>query len=458
MGSSEEAPAALVPAYELGEHANVPVVLWEGGTRLLTHERSRPGRVLLRWGPRMDVVFEQDEVDEGSSSGSSSAEDIETFLRSQDNDVQVELAELGVTPGLSMTRTFPAAGLLTSVQVGDASQVTSLRFHLVNFPQLELLPHVLDEGSPYSRRGRLEFEGGGWRVRLDQRREIKQLRGEVREVGGYAITHVGAIDRTDGAAFPNGDVKDVLRALQILFSFARGAWTSPMLPVGYNGRDERVWFQWLAMHVSAGEQSWSWLDKFHPESLREVGARFLELWPNPVWRDALPKAVNFLLEANRQGGSAPSFLEVRYTWAQAGLEGLALAILREDPVTSSDTPAWAHGSGAAEKNIRALLEWVEVTDIPEQLTALRSRAKQMKWPDAAPALPWMRNKVIHPKPAKPGDPTNEEELEGVLLATWLIELVLLRRLGYTGEYAPRLVLGRWQGSTIAVPWARTTDS
>lgn len=103
----------------------------------------------------------------------------------------------------------------------------------------------------------------------------------------------------------------------------------------------------------------------------------------------MPRAVIYYLEANRQGCDAPSFLEVKYTMAQAGLELLAWAILNEDPITAAESGPWHRGKGAAAKNVRELLIWAGIpSGVPAELPELTQELRAHEgWKDAAHLVP-----------------------------------------------------------------------
>lgn len=141
--------------------------------------------------------------------------------------------------------------------------------------------------------------------------------------------------------------------------------------------------------------------------------------------------------------------------AQAALELLAWTILEEDPITKTESGPWRRDRGSAAKNIRELLTWAGIPSaVPAQLPDLAQvlRAKE-QWQDAVPLVPWLRNQVVHPmlRNGRFG-PTHEVVLAGWKLACWYLELVLLRRLGYTGRISNRLETNNWVGQTVPVPW------
>jgi hypothetical protein len=104
------------------------------------------------------------------------------------------------------------------------------------------------------------------------------------------------------------------------------------------------------------------------------------------------------------------------------------------------------------------MHWAGVpVDLPADFTALAARHRSFGPPDSAgPELVFdIRNRVVHPpkRLTDPEWPTSDELFEGWQLATWYLELAILRVLGYSGEYATRLQLGGWEGQTEPVPWS-----
>ncbi len=56
-------------------------------------------------------------------------------------------------------------------------------------------------------------------------------------------------------------------------------------------------------------------------------------------------------------------------------------------------------------------------------------------------------------PAWPSHSAIVEVSTPAWLACWYVELVLLRRLGYTGRISNRLEPDHWVGQTVPAPWA-----
>lgn len=194
---------------------------------------------------------------------------------------------------------------------GDDEQVQRVRFHLTNFPDV-LLPGLLGAPDGAWRRGTLTVGGGPWTLRLDTRRETREIVKRLKTQGVYAVTHIGELSRADSGPFGAGELQEALTCIHFLFSFARSAWTAPMLPVGFDQSGVPVWWQAGACWCTAGlGRGVTWLDRHDGAGLGEVAHLRLELWQDTLWRQVLRRVVIYYVEANRQGHGAPSFLEVK---------------------------------------------------------------------------------------------------------------------------------------------------
>lgn len=73
--------------------------------------------------------------------------------------------------------------------------------------------------------------------------------------------------------------------------------------------------------------------------------------------------------------------------------------------------------------------------------------------DGLAAIAKVRNNFIHPNPTRqPFD--YQARIQAWLMGQWLLELLILNKVGYSGTYASRLVEGRWVGSVEDVPWVK----
>jgi hypothetical protein len=109
-------------------------------------------------------------------------------------------------------------------------------------------------------------------------------------------------------------------------------------------------------------------------------------------------------------------------------------------------------------SVRLLLQWADIpVALPDHFGALAGRRARIGQPDwAAPELVFnVRNALVHPpkKIEEPEWPDDEELFEAWQLATWSLELAIVRLLGYDGTYTSRLRLNQPDvGNDEPVPW------
>lgn len=247
----------------------------------------------------------------------------------------------------------------------------------------------------------------------------------------------------------NADAVGQLRGrLFLLLSFIAGREIGVGPICGVNGTDV-VYAEWGAPRVRYEPPGLRWCSHhlFAP-ALDSIAVGYAALDREPGLQAVIDRGINFLLTA---GGS--EVLDVRVPMACAGLELVAWGtLLRRTDMTPS---GFKQSKGTVA---RALLEWAHIPiDLPDHFTALRSRSTRL--PEDRRSGPHtlfnLRNALVHPPKDidDPDWPRADELLEAWQLATWYLELVILRVLGYGREVQSRLVLGQWEGTVEPVPWA-----
>ena len=135
---------------------------------------------------------------------------------------------------------------------------------------------------------------------------------------------------------------------------------------------------------------------------------------------------------------------------------LAWAILQHHGWLTSDVINQRDLNAAAK--VRLLLGWAGVsTMLPaDGFDALKARSRGLPKDWGGPEILFnVRNKLVHPPKKLAGAewPSSGEMVESWRLAGCYLELVVLRVLGYEGEYWSRLRrLDRYGADVEAVPW------
>ena len=352
--------------------------------------------------------------------------------------------EIMLTPTCSgITVTPPTADIVRAV------------FHILNFPAFHGPGdyHLVTGNAPHEKHamcGRVLLQADGWRIVIAATDKTKQLDGALKKQGGYVITHMGSIEREDGAEFSNDQLEKILESVRHLLSFALGRWVGVALPIGFNSQNETVFEQWGTPLVACDQWggALSWFDAPHAEMLSQVFPGFYAGWCDPLWGKALRSVLYWYVAANeQQGGIRP---DEGLILAQTALETLAWTYCVADRKILSKKDFEPEGLPAAERiRLCAGHLWIPIP-IPAHMSALLSQ-KKYKLKDAADAVTWVRNKLVHPQKAVVLG--LQQYLDAWTLAMWLIEMLLLRLCGHDGDYADRRVRPHVPGQVDRVPWA-----
>ena len=101
-----------------------------------------------------------------------------------------------------------------------------------------------------------------------------ELEKVLRNDGGYAVTHRGMVQRTDGEGFSKDDAHIFLRGLEHFLSFVCGSQCGATNAVGFDAEGNESWKQWGSYHVSEWKKRLCWSDVTIRSSLPEVFERF----------------------------------------------------------------------------------------------------------------------------------------------------------------------------------------
>jgi hypothetical protein len=334
------------------------------------------------------------------------------------------------------------------VQGQENQQLASLLFHVINFPRFfgsgpdsQDIRHATSQ-SGWRLLGRVILGDALWLIELQEMPETQSVTEKLKETSGYGITHVGQIKRQDSAPFTSKEANNVLQDLHNFPGFANGAWSPPVLVVGFDAAGRRVYEQWGIRICTPWEVHRRWLDVHHGEFLRILYPGFCSLLNDPAMGRAVRAALYWYLRSNRGGEGAG--IDSGIILSQAGLEELTAAYLEANGVPLAT-------ESRAANNLRETLSRLGIpTKIPDVLKILTDGKAQGGWDDGPQALTRVRNELTHPKnrlPFKVGNAVYETWN----LSQWYIELIILKLAGYSGEYSNRLA-ARWVGQVEAVPW------
>lgn len=430
--------------------ANEDIILYQGEMKLQINERLNQGegKISFAWFPVFQVKFKF-EILEGFFSESIF---FSAFL-STGLFESIQVSVLGPTI-FSFSKSGiqgSAEGRLPSLKIQheNPESTSIIYFHIANFRLTEKQTVIHQDG---------------WIFSLFRVEENQKIRKSLSESSGYAVTHIGKIEREGQLKLNEDEASDMLKAIDLFMSFYRGLWSSSLLKIGCTYEDSATFLDWDVSGVKIdsyrGRESnvFSWSDNLLG------GNAFIELFSGfyPKWKDdldSLESIINWYVEANKcSGGIAGSII-----LAVSALETLSwLALVGGGIVAKKDFANKSNNEyNSTSKKINKLLkEFCIPQDIPDCLCNLLLFEKSLQHSrnNGAYAIVEMRNNIVH------GAPENREKFKGVErempmafeeareLSLLYLELCILYMSDYDGIYQNRIFSRRFLGGPDFVPW------
>ena len=306
---------------------------------------------------------------------------------------------------------------------------------------------VLNFNAEFHLLGVAEMKHGGWQIKITEDPTFYENEKLLNQDDGYAVTHTGIIQRCDGETFCVKEAEHVLRGLRAFLSFARGSACGLTLVKAVDQDDREMVLEWGTTHTeswSQGRIAWSWLPtRDGGDNLSQLFSGFWRLYDDSDWRDTICTVIDWYLNSNN------SPLHVGIILAQAALESICYKIV---------------GNIIKEKEslaefLRASLEKIEINnEIPESFQDLKNFSTQKVCQkrgqdykkDGPEAIVEIRNDLIHKKKSYGGFSV-EVQMDALHLSLWYLEVILLRKFEYSGQYMNRLRIAD-EDPFENVPW------
>jgi len=444
-------PEALEPVY-ITPAANAPISLFEGDLQLILASGrtvSAPGLIEWRWLPHPVIRF--------------GLRGLGHFPDSQDlSQARLNIPELNLSCGVSVANIGVGSegthytGLLlsTPVIVGSDLECEQVIFQLPNF--FSIIGEVIrNRTSSRTWTGRLRLESDDLIVVLDEMETARDLVKDLKDQGGFALTHSGVLERVDGGRFSCEEADDQLSALHYFLSFVRGFWCGPVLAVSRVDHAD-VWRQWACPHLTPWKYVETWFplyDAFGGTSeISRAFRGFTAKWKSGLWKEPIKNSIHWYVESNVGAGG----IEGAIVLAQTALELLSWLYLVEDPITRRLSIGNFNERMDAAERIRQLLSSLGIpTVIPASLDNLCSEAVNLNAGDGPQAIARLRNAIVHPKKTKRDTVLHLSALariEAWKLGLWYVEMALLHLFGYEGAYYQRFLSGWPDEARAIVPW------
>ena len=395
---------------------------------------SAPAKVFERLQPRPQVVFEVSNVprDPQSLSQSTSGppqQTVSTFPLMSEGPSTLKLdsgmrVRVVPTPWLVLKRDAELYLEETpTVVLNSGKPIVSLQYYVVNIT-----------GDLF--RQPLTLQAPPWLVRIYPVPELWELERTLRSDEGFAVTHNGTIQRSDGKGFPEDDAQSFLRGLEQFLSFVCGTQCAITNVVGFDAEGHEVWKRWGSYHVSPWQRHRTWSDVTIRGAVPKIFGHYWEIYHTTSER--LHRILRWYVASNE-------------------LETADTSIILNQVVLESFT-TWKASNNGREGKVGILIANMLRKQginpqIPDSCTGLIALAKKNSFEHGPHALVEIRNSIVHANPKLQLDSIDVYH-EAKQLGLWYVELLLLRRFKYTGEYASRLTDVQRAGATEPVPWAK----
>ncbi|MDJ0533304.1 MAG: hypothetical protein QNJ70_12535 [Xenococcaceae cyanobacterium MO_207.B15] len=447
-------PPALRPIYTTNQ-PNQNILLYEGSLEIssnINHHKVQTqgsGKLEYVWFPNPCIQFsfsnQEPHINDISIAKLNNQPIYLTLV-----DIEVSSIDIFITSSSSggSNGTFVFGRVKDAIVQGSDEDLTYILFHVVNFHNFIGRPtSILEQDSGSKLMERLVFETDEWRITLDQLETTTDNVKSLNAQGGYAITHVGKLEKSDGSTFSGEEAREFFKIFADFLSFARGFYISVILLIGYDVQGNQIWEYWEEQGGDFWRSINSWCPKPYGNQLAKVFSGFLSWWHN--WEESERVALNWYLEANYN-----PLAEQNILIAQIALDLIAWVFLVEKNQFLSKT---RFNQLKTVGRLRELFSKLSIPlDIPTYgnlLEDLRQLVSQEQWMDSSQTLNKVRNAIVHPEPQKRNliySSTSMAKIGTAYLGLWYLELTLLAMFKYQESYSNRLD----KDNLTKVPWSK----
>jgi hypothetical protein len=346
--------------------------------------------------------------------------------------------------GASLSFSAELSTLRTPIESVKAKGLSAVTFALLDSP-------IIGDLLPEQPATEVNLRFGQFEAKITRPVEAHMALTEVLGTFPHRLTNSGSMTQMSGQPFNSSHARATLDTLHDALSFAAGRWIGITLVQNHSAEAEAKpkWFRWGTTRMSGTSNQPGWYDPQHPEWLLPLCDAFFKRKSDEETWEPIRTSLYWYVRSNTRDAGIDSSLIL----SQCALELLSwFVIVKETGALSEE--GYGQLSSASEK-LRLTLS---LLGIPRQIpTGLESLASaRNEWKDLADCLVQARNYLVHPTRSRSGKRRAQREYpwyELWLASQWLLELVMLRLLGYSGSYRNRT---RWKefNPVELVPWSQ----
>jgi hypothetical protein len=320
------------------------------------------------------------------------------------------------------------------------TEMEEIKFDLINLR--EIGDEIIEEGEFSYKGSSLEFKE--WSIKLKLRSNYKTIYDELREYGGFVVTHSVSVYRNDNSYFNYDEVLPILEKLYSYLAFICGR---RVYPFSYEGiiSGDKVFMRYESRLIDQWSISNTWYPKIDKEIYNDLFRSFCSIWEDSSWNQSKNVLLGTYLEC-----FSNVTLENRITSIQIALELISQIYLVNYKRKLSGR---RFKSIDTKERIRNTFTDMEIPlEEPEQFL----RRNNDEFFDPVSFFVDVRNSIIHSK--RKIDLSHDNLKYAYYIGLWLLELSLLKVFNYQGKYKNRLSKNNWEGDAkyggcyYAVPW------
>ncbi len=332
---------------------NLPIILYEGEIRVTNNifDKVGQGQIYFSWHPIQEFNFDF-KVYEPSEKF---AKQMEIYLPQNGTRLSGSLSHVRMSMADNQIQSeyFGSLDAKTVVYEFVTSLATNdiqyIEFFIANLPEI----HFLDKGTRQFEEG-VPITFNEWQIRINRRFNWHDTKRELNESGGYGVTHICSIQKTDASMFSFNDVDSILHEVGLYLSYLRGEWSSILLPTGFSKDCVPLVKSWSLLGKTS---PWNQLlTKYKSLNLGTDKAGlipFLNLCKDPLWSNPIMSALRWYIECD----SKSSGIEGSIIIQTATFELLGWMLFVQNPHTKESSNK-EFSNMDLKRKVNRLLDWL----------------------------------------------------------------------------------------------------
>ena len=326
---------------------------------------------------------------------------------------------------------------------GNVSMMHETTFSIINMHILATIGHQVQGSKRFQRIGGAVLADDEWTISIRQSPDAKNTEQYLKSVGGFRITHIASMHKTDGSTYSPEEARAKMASVRTFLSFANGAPIGTCRILGTNQDWQTVWEDWHGYPASwsTGQRSESWLQQNRFFNIGETQA-ITSLFPALIKTIESGDDTRLTIERYLSANTMQPFIDLTSNRAIGEMAAAVLSPTSSNPWRKLSAELKSTGISldipAECRNLQQLYnsnpEWAKPRGGSQQL-------------DPGPTtLRELRDHFEHPM--RPINGLNDSYAGRALyeawqLGQWYLETIILARCGYTGDRANRIKGGEW---------------